>query len=1242
MLGARSGEEPPLVNYFRQAITEQRAQALGRELLDAAGRYRPGAAERIEDWLLTRVMADERFRSRLLRYMDVLASLDYDSGGREAKRLAREYFGDRFPELPRALQWLLRIARDERLPAPLVGETARRSAELFARRFITPPCEETVRATIDYLSSHGRYPSFDLLGEAVLSDAEARDYVAGYVRLIDQLGNDPAAHARTAGGISALQVSLKLSSLTASFSPLDPEGTLARVRPALEAILEAAERAGVGIAVDMEQYELRDLTWKIFRRTFARRERFGGWPDAGIVLQCYLRDAPAHAAAMAAFARERGTPFQVRLVKGAYWDYETIVAGERRWPPPVLTEKRATDAQFDRVCAALIDACPHLAVAVGSHNARAHAVAEALAGGAGLPPGAVEHQTLFRTAEGTSRALAKLGWVARDYVPVGELLPGMAYLVRRVLENSSQAGFLLQSRSGATPEELLRPPIGPRPVEARARSDPGPFQRAPAAPWFDAGFRDAFERALESTRERWGERFDLRIDGETVEASEVVAVHSPSHPHAEPVGYAAFGDAAAAERAIAAARAGGGRWAATAVEERASTLRRGAELLEERAAEFAAWVVHEGGRDRADAYAEVEEAIDYLNYYAWRAEALFEANTQRQGGDRVGPRGTVAVIPPWNFSLAIPCGMTAAALACGNAVVLKPAEQTPLIARRLCALLHEAGVPRNALICLPGRGETAGRPLVESPRVEMIAFTGSRAVGTWMHEAVARVDSSPARRDGVKALVAEMGGKNPIVVFADADLDEAVAGVLRSAFGHANQKCSAASRVLVAAPIFERMRARLVEAARSLVVGPANAPDTQLNPVIDAEAHARLREAAAVARSECDVVLDLFDAGDEDGERGLQLGPLIVQLSAARALETQTATEELFGPIVVLIPFDEEEEAYRIANGTDYGLTAAVFSRSPHTVARATRAIEAGNVYVNRATTGARVGVEPFGGMRMSGTGPKAGSPDYLWAFTRRLDAPADSAEDVAALAEREHLSARPDRVVGEAGGPVEGVEGRTPAAIERVWGEPLEARLAAVEGAAVLLGAGGDRDAATLLAAAQAARRELGEPLPTLQVPGQRTELRYDSPRGPGLVRVRGTQAAWWLAATLLAGNSAFVVDSPPLAPVVDALLRAGVPGDVLWMQSGDLERLLALAATPQVAFAAIDGGPALARALWRELGPTAQGQRSLKALLSPLDGPQPLDPGFVRRFAWPKVVAVNTLRHGADLALEAGSEDG
>ncbi len=302
-----------------------------------------------------------------------------------------------------------------------------------------------------------------------------------------------------------------------------------------------------------------------------------------------------------------------------------------------------------------------------------------------------------------------------------------------------------------------------------------------------------------------------------------------------------------------------------------------------------------------------------------------------------------------------------------------------MIALRLVALLHEAGVPREALVCLPGSGSDAGQALVDSPDVAMIAFTGSRAVGTRMHEDVARVEP----RDGtLKAIVAEMGGKNAAVVFDDADLDEAVEAVLHSAFGHANQKCSAVSRVLVEASIYERFRDRLLEAARSLHVGPADAPATQVNPIIDRRAWDRLQEAAALAREECAVLLDLFDAPP------LQAGPLIVELPADRALATKTSTEELFGPILVLIPFEDEADAYRIANGTAYGLTAGVFSRSPRTIERATRAIEAGNVYVNRGTTGARPGIEPFGGMRMSGTGPKAGGPDYLWAFVRRLDAP--------------------------------------------------------------------------------------------------------------------------------------------------------------------------------------------------------------------------------------------------------------
>jgi RHH-type proline utilization regulon transcriptional repressor/proline dehydrogenase/delta 1-pyrroline-5-carboxylate dehydrogenase len=1188
------------------AAIEARTQALGRALLAEAARYRPGAAERVEDWLLTRAVADERFRSRLLRYMDVLAAFEHDEGGVEAKRLAREYFGDEFPDLPPALRWLLRIARDERLPAPVVGESARRSAELFARRFITPPGADTVTRTIEQLSALGRQPSFDLLGEAVLSDVEARDYVDRYLRLIAQLARDPAAGLRTDGDVAALQVSLKLSSLTAHFSPLDPDGTMARVRPALETIAQAARDTGIGVTIDMEQHAYRDLTWRIFTSTFARGERFGDWPGAGIVLQAYLREVDRHASEVVAFARERGVPFQVRLVKGAYWDFETITARANGWPPPVWQQKAETDAAFERVLGTLVPAYPALHLAVASHNARSHARAEAIAEAAGLPPRAIEHQTLFRTAEGTSRALASLGWAARDYVPVGELLPGMAYLVRRVLENSSQAGFLLQSRSGVDPATLLRPPeVTPPP------SPPSPtrgYVRMAEARWFDPAFRDAFEAALASSRRDWGRSLPLRLGVEEVPTAEWADVQSPSHPGTTPIARVPLADDATAHRAADLVRRGAERWVRRPLAERLTTLRRAADHLEARAHEFAAYVVHEGGRDRDGAYAEVVEAVDYLRYNAEQAARLYT-----DFGGSIAPRGVVAVIPPWNFSLAIPCGMTAAALAVGNGVVLKPAGPTPVVAHHLVELLHEAGVPRDVLVWLPGRGSEAGQALVDSPDVAMVAFTGSRAVGTQLHADVARAHPP-------KALVAEMGGKNPVLVFADADLDEAVEGILRSAFGHAGQKCSAASRVLVAAPVFDRLRDRLVEASRSLAVGPAEAPGTQVNPIIDRSAWERLNGAARVAREECEVLLDRFAATPGTLERG----PLIVATTAEHAPALRTFTDELFGPILVLVPFADEAEAIRLANATEYALTAGLYSRSPRTIARVARAIEAGTVYVNRGTTGARVAIEPFGGMRMSGTGPKAGSAEYLWAFVRRLDAPLDvpaDAEVVAATGDRS-----PAVVL--------------PADLGETWDEPLPRRIAVIEEAAAALGGESPALAAALLAAAQAAQRDLGEAQPTLQVAGQHTELRFDVPRRRGVLRATGRHAPTWLATALLAGNAVAVFDSPALAATVEALLAAGVPTSALAEVAGGIPTLLAAAESPVTAFAATDAGPALSRALARRLGPTVEGQRSLKALLSPLDGAQAGERGFTQRFAWPRVVAVRTLRHGADLAIEEPEE--
>ncbi|RJQ08192.1 MAG: aldehyde dehydrogenase family protein [Dehalococcoidia bacterium] len=1170
---------------------EARTQAIGRALLQEMERYRPRVDEQVEDWLLTHAVADERFRTRLLRFLDVLAAFDAPGAADEVQALFHEYFADHFPGIPRPLRWLVRLARNEQLPAPVVAQASRRAAQVFARRFITVPGEAGVHPLVESLAKASRVPSFDLLGEAVLSGAEAEAYEARYLALIADLAREPSARSRTAGRQPALQVSVKLSSLTHHFSAVDPHGSVGRVRPRLLRIAEAAHAAGIGLAVDAEQYETRDVVWAAFREVFGRGSPLGQWEDAGLVVQAYLRDAEAHAAEVVAWASERGSPFQVRLVKGAYWDYETAVAAANRWSPPVFQVKDATDRSFDRCVERLLDAHDSLHVAIASHNPRSHAYARALAEARGLPAGAIEHQTLHRTSEAMSRALTAQGWPARDYVPVGELLPGMAYLVRRILENSSQAGFLTRSRQQVSPEELLAPPTETSDSPAVAL-DGARFERAPAARWFDARFRAAFDAALDVARTAPVARLALPVE---VEADRTVEIRSPSDPDGPPVVVVEFAGPEGAAVAVGRACVAQPVWGALGAGRRAVVLRQAADLLLARGHEFAATVVREGGRDRAGAWAEVEEAVDFMRFYSVEAERLEAAV-----GGRIRPRGVVAVIPPWNFSLAIPCGMVAAALATGNAAVLKPAGQTPLIAARLVALLHEAGVPSEVVQCIPGEGSRTGQALVDDRRVALVAFTGSRAVGTTMYESVLRTSTEDGRP---RAMIAEMGGKNPAIVFDDADLDEAVAGVLASAFGHANQKCSAISRVLVERAVYERFRSRLLDAAASLSCGPAEDPATQVNPVIDRRASERLQAAATLARTEGRVLLDRF--GPEPGT--LIHGPLIVEVDAADALVVRTATEELFGPILVLTAFEDEAEAFRIANGTGYALTSAVFSRSPGRIARASAMIEAGHVYVNRTSTGARPGVEPFGGMRFSGTGPKAGGEDYLWAFLDRTDAPTDEGD-----------------VLPEA----------SPPAFEAVrWDIALDERIATVERAAAALESTYPSVARALAEAARFAAVEIRQPASTVRVTGQETRMLYNTPRGTGLVRANGADAVWWLVAPLLAGNGIVVVDSPVLMPAVQALYASGVPSDALRVIEGSTRHFVTLASSPAVAFVACDGGPF--QSIAAAFAPVAGGQSGLKALLSPLDGPQPGEDGFLRRFAWPKVIATRTLRHGANLAL-------
>ncbi|MET0972722.1 MAG: aldehyde dehydrogenase family protein, partial [Thermoleophilaceae bacterium] len=425
--------------------------------------------------------------------------------------------------------------------------------------------------------------------------------------------------------------------------------------------------------------------------------------------------------------------------------------------------------------------------------------------------------------------------------------------------------------------------------------------------------------------------------------------------------------------AVGAAERGFGEWSARSASERAEVLRGAAALLRERRLELAALQVRECAKPWPEADADVCEAIDFLEYYAAEAVELDRGRELLQvPGERntmrYSPRGVAAVIAPWNFPLAIPCGMTAAALAAGNAAVLKPAEQSPASAGALVEALHGAGVPQEALALLPGYGE-AGGALVRDPRVHVIAFTGSGAVGL---EIVRAAAETPDGQGHVKRVVSEMGGKNCVIVDSDADLDDVVPELVHSAFGFAGQKCSAAARTLVHEAVADRLLERLSGAVRVLDVGQAESFSTEVPPVIDREAQERVLRYRALGAEH------LAASAERVPEEGWFVPPTVVY---GLAEESPVNREEVFGPLLSVTSVRDVDEAMEVVDSLPLALTGGLFSRSPATVERVAARTPVGNLYVNRGITGAMVGRQPFGGNRRSGVGSKAGGPDYLLQF---------------------------------------------------------------------------------------------------------------------------------------------------------------------------------------------------------------------------------------------------------------------
>jgi RHH-type proline utilization regulon transcriptional repressor/proline dehydrogenase/delta 1-pyrroline-5-carboxylate dehydrogenase len=837
----------------------------------------------------------------------------------------------------------------------------------------------------------------DLLGEAVVSEEEAAGYMGRCQELLEHLARETRGWTDPLGKNSELfpvvNVSVKISALYSQMNPADPADAIAHLAPKLRPILRRAKELGAFINFDMESYAHKNATLELFCALFTEPE-FRDWPHAGIVIQAYLRDAETDLRDLIAWGRARGTRFTVRLVKGAYWDYEKIKSTQNGWVIPVWLQKPESDANFEKLTRILLENESIVTSAFGSHNVRSIAYAQALAEELGIDRSRFEFQLLYGMAGPIKRALVDMGYRVREYSPVGELLPGMSYLVRRLLENTSNEGFLRAKFSEhvsaaqllSDPRELMNGADNFATDSAAATAN---FSRNGATPEMPCdAYKNAslvnfvypecqekMRTALREVRAHFGQKYPLVIDGKEIWTDKLLKSVNPSAPD-EIVGYVAEAGIPEAERAVKAARRAFETWARTPVEERCRLLERAAAILDRRRFELSAVEVFEVGKAWSEADGDIREAMDFCLFYAQQMRLIgYPRLTQNVPGEEsyqhYWPRGVALVIAPWNFPVAILCGMVTAALVTGNAVIMKPAEPSAILGSLLMEIFQEAGVPPGVLNCLQGRGSVIGAYLVDHPDVEMIAFTGSREVGLRIWESAGK--TRPGQRE-LKRVVCEMGGKNAVIVDSDADLDETIVDTIYSAFGYQGQKCSACSRLIVLEENHERVMDRLLAAAASLRVGNPEQPGITVGPVIDETTYHRIQEIIEKGKTEATLAFEATNIPD----KGYFIPPTIFTDVKPQMTLSQC---EIFGPVLSVLKARDLDDAIRIANDTDYALTAGFFSRSPANIERVKAELVAGNVYVNRSCTGAVVGRHPFGGFKMSGGGTKAGGGDYLLNF---------------------------------------------------------------------------------------------------------------------------------------------------------------------------------------------------------------------------------------------------------------------
>jgi RHH-type proline utilization regulon transcriptional repressor/proline dehydrogenase/delta 1-pyrroline-5-carboxylate dehydrogenase len=829
----------------------------------------------------------------------------------------------------------------KRLGVPAVRAATRQAMRLMGSHFVLG---ETIEAALARAHSPGatRY-SFDMLGEGARTAADAERYFSSYASAIEAIG-------RTADDRPLPDrpgISVKLSALHPRFEALSHRRVMVELVPRLIDLARRAKAYDLNFTVDAEEADRLELSLEVIAAVFGDAS-LAGWDGFGLAIQAYQKRAYAVIDYADGLARALNRRMMVRLVKGAYWDTEIKRAQERGLDGyPVFTRKAMTDLNYIACAQKLLALRPHLFPQFATHNALTVATVLELADGIS----GFEFQRLHGMGEALYAQLSQdyQALAYRTYAPVGSHRDLLAYLVRRLLENGANSSFVALAANDTVPvATLLR-----RPAELidAAENAPHPDIRLP---------RDLFQPQRTNSK---GIEF-----GERAALNDLVSAVAASNSN---LGGVIDADPREANDAVVTARAGFKIWSRTPVSKRAEILEKAADLLQQRRAHFISLLQREGGKTLDDALSEVREATDFCRYYAAEGRELFDTGEAMPGptGESnvlvLRGRGVFIAISPWNFPLAIFTGQVAAALMAGNAVVAKPAEQTPLIAAEAVRLLHEAGVPTSALHLIQGAGDI-GAALVAHPDVAGVVFTGSTEVARSINRALAAKDGP------IVPLIAETGGINAMIVDATALPEQVADDVVTSAFRSAGQRCSALRLLFVQDDVADRMIEMIAGAARELWIGDPRDPATHIGPVIDAEAKQRLETHIARMKKQARVHF----AGTSPV--GNYVAPHIFELPDADQL-----TEEVFGPILHVVRYRAAnlDSVLQSIERSGYGLTLGIHSRIDDTIDAVIDRLAVGNVYVNRNTIGAVVGVQPFGGHGLSGTGPKAGGPHYLARF---------------------------------------------------------------------------------------------------------------------------------------------------------------------------------------------------------------------------------------------------------------------